>query len=65
MNIEKQNNGQVCVSYGNMKIVHTSVSGLKFNECTIFDGGVYKIVQSNDQRFKPLFIALVNFLNQQ
>jgi hypothetical protein len=57
------NNGQYAVSLGNLRLVQTVINGEKFNDCSIVHADYVETVSSNDERFKPLFIALHNFKN--
>lgn len=63
--VTKQPNGQYFVKIGNLALTQTIINGQRFNDCTIFDGECYELVSQHDERFKPLFIALHNFKNNE
>ena len=61
MEVEQLPNGQYIVRSGNLTLIQTTASGLKFNECVENFGEYTQLVRATDERFKPLFIALHNF----
>lgn len=66
MKVQLLQNGQIEVKHENLTLIHTDMKeGLKFNDCEIDQGEYYETVKSSDERFKPLFIALVNFKNSK
>lgn len=64
MKTEKWTNGQICITSENLKMIHT-ISPVKHNDCAIYDKNTncWESVSQDDERFKPLFIALHNFKN--
>lgn len=65
MKIKLLQNGQIEVKDKNLTLIHSDIKGNKFNDCEIDKGEYYETVKSSDERFKPLFIALVNFKNSK
>ena len=64
MLVQKLSNGQIQVTQANLILTHTDFHGLKINSCEIENSEYIECVKSSDERFKPLFIALINFKNQ-
>lgn len=65
MHVQLLSNGQIEVKSENLTLTHSDIKGQKFNDCEIDKGQYYETVESSDERFKPLFIALVNFKNSK
>jgi len=65
MKVQLLQNGQIEVKSENLTLTHSDIKGNKFNDCEIDKGQYYETVESSDERFKPLFIALVNFKNSK
>ena len=63
MKIQLLSNGDIEVKSENLTLTHSNIKGLKSNDCMIDKGEYHEDVPSSDERFKPLFIALVNFKN--
>jgi hypothetical protein len=63
MQVTTLSNGQIEVKNGNLTLIHSEISGIKFNDCSVNHGDVCELVSSNDIRFKDMFIALVNYKN--
>lgn len=65
MQVQLLSNGQIEVKSENLTLTHSDIKGQKFNDCEIDKVQYYETVESSDERFKPLFIALVNFKNSK
>jgi hypothetical protein len=65
MKAKRLSNGQIEVKHENLTLTHSDIKGNKFNDCEIDKGEYYLTVKNSDERFKPLFIALVNFKNSE
>ena len=63
MNVQLLENRQIKVISENLTLIHSDIKGIKFNDCEIDKGEYYETVKSSDERFNPLFIALINFKN--
>jgi hypothetical protein len=61
----KLENGQYQVKNENLTLTQTIINGTRHNDCTIFDGEYYELISPNDERMKPLFIALHNYKNNE
>lgn len=59
MKIETLENGQIVITKGDLKLIHTDVKGVKFNDCTVNN----EPVSQWDIRFKELFIELHIYKN--
>jgi hypothetical protein len=59
--VSKWPNGQYEVTHNKITLIHTNVKGIKFNDCSFFNGETYELISQHDPRVKPLFIALHNF----
>ena len=64
MLVQNLSNGQIKVTQANLILTHTDINGLKINSCEIENSEYIECVESSDERFKPLFVALINFKNQ-
>lgn len=61
MKVELLSNGQYMVTHENLTLTQTTISGVKFNDCTIKHEDYYESVSEWNDLFKPLFIALHNY----
>ena len=65
MKVKKLENGQFEVNHNNLTLVQTIINGERYNDCSIKDSeGCSEIVSEHNELFKPLFIALHNYKNE-
>ena len=65
MKVQKLENGQFEVTNNNLKLVQTVINGERYNDCSIIDSdGCSELVSQHNELFKPLFIALLNYKNE-
>lgn len=65
MKVQKLENGQFEVTHNNLKLVQTIIKGERYNDCSMKDmDGYYELASQNNELFKPLFIALHNYKNE-
>lgn len=61
--ITELENGQIEVKKGNLTLTQTITNGQRHNDCTVRHVDWFELVSSHDERFKSLYISLVNYKN--
>jgi len=65
--VKKNGNDQYIVSCGNLTLIHSVFCGSKVNDASVYipETDSYECVSSWSEEFKPLFVALHNFKNEE
>jgi len=63
--VKQHPNGQYEVNYNKLTLTQTNFKGFKSNDCSEDKGEYSELCSQDDNRFKPLFIALHNFKSNQ